>query len=153
MTIVLSGQEGTQIISEMFPEGVIESEPQAVVVKSNYFLKIAEFLKNGPDLAFDQLIDITSVDRYDYFEIVYRFTSLKYNRSLTLKLRCADRSHPTVPSLTGIWKGASLMEREVFDLMGIEFTGHPNMKRIFLWEGFNGHPLRKDFTGGDRNRT
>ncbi len=133
-----------------FPEAVIESDNQAVIIKSEYLLKVADFLKNSPELAFNLLNDITSVDYFDYFEIIYRLTSLEHNNSLVLKVRCYDRENPEVPSVIGIWQGADFMEREIFDLMGISFTGHPNMKRIFLWEGFDGHPLRKDYSLGER---
>jgi len=62
-----------------------------------------------------------------------------------VKTRCYDRENPTVSSVVGLWQGADFQEREIYDLLGIKFDGHPNMKRIFLWEGFQGHPLRKDY--------
>jgi NADH-quinone oxidoreductase subunit C len=145
MTVVLSGQDVANKITVRFPQAVNETDNQSVLIKSEYLLKVAEYLKNNPEMAFDQLNDITSVDYYDYLEIIYRLTSLEHNQSLAFKLRCYDREKPEVPSVTGLWKGADFMEREVFDLMGISFAGHPNMKRIFLWEGFQGHPLRKDY--------
>ena len=145
MTVVLSGQEAARLITAKFPEAVIESGNQAVVLKTEQIARVAEYLKNIPELAFDFLNDITSVDYFDYFEIVYHLTSLNYNRSLVLKVRCYDRDKPAVPSLTGLWMGANYMEREIYDLMGILFPGHPNLKRIVLWEGFAGHPLRKDY--------
>ena len=145
MTVVLSGQEAARLIAAKFPEAVIESGNQAVILKSEQIAKVAEYLKNTPELAFNFLNDITSVDCFDYFEIVYHLTSLNYNRSLVLKVRCYDREKPAVPSLTGLWLGANYMEREIYDLMGILFPGHPNLKRIVLWEGFTGHPLRKDY--------
>ncbi|MEE9399093.1 MAG: NADH-quinone oxidoreductase subunit C, partial [Dehalococcoidales bacterium] len=61
------------------------------------------------------------------------------------KIRCYQRNNPVLPSLVGLWQGADFQEREIYDLMGIKFDGHPNMKRIVLWEGFEGHPLRKDY--------
>lgn len=145
MTVILSGQEVAGKISTQFPDAVIETDNQATIIKSEYLLKVAEFLKNSPDLVFNQLNDITSVDYLDYFEIIYRMTSIDYNNTLVLKVRCYDRAAPELPSVIGLWQGADFMEREVFDLMGIRFTGHPNMKRVFLWEGFSGHPLRKDY--------
>ena len=66
---------------------------------------------------------------------------------LILKCACDDRDNPTIASVTKIWRGADLQEREIWDLMGIKFEGHPNLKRIMLWEGFEGHPLRKDYLG------
>jgi NADH-quinone oxidoreductase subunit C len=144
MTVVLSGQYVETKITARFPEAVCESHKQAVFIKSEYLLRVADYLKNSPELAF-LLNDITSVDYYDHFEVVYRLISLEHNQSMVLKIRCYDREKPEVPSIIDLWKGADFMEREIFDLMGIVFAGHPNMKRIFLWEGFVGHPLRKDY--------
>jgi NADH-quinone oxidoreductase subunit C len=62
-----------------------------------------------------------------------------------VKIRLTDRQKPLLPSVVALWKGADFQEREIFDLFGISFTGHPNLKRIFLWDGFQGYPLRKDF--------
>ena len=62
-----------------------------------------------------------------------------------MRSRIYGREEPTAPSVVGVWQGADFQEREIWDLMGVHFTGHPNMKRIMLWEGFAGHPLRKDF--------
>jgi NADH:ubiquinone oxidoreductase subunit C len=81
----------------------------------------------------------------DYFEVVYHLISLKHNHSLVLKTRCHDRGKPVVPSVVGIWRSADFQEREAYDLMGIVFDGHPNLRRLLLWEGFAGHPLRRDY--------
>jgi NADH-quinone oxidoreductase subunit C len=108
-------------------------------------LTVAEYLHSDPDLDFDFLNHITATDYYDYFEVVYLLTSLKYNHQLTLKVRCYDREKPSLPSVYGVWRGADFQEREIFDLLGISFKGHPNLRRIVLWEGFEGYPLRKDF--------
>jgi len=77
-------------------------------------------------------------------EVVYHLTSMELNHSLVVKARC-DRDNPEVPSLYSLFRGADYQEREIYDLIGIEFTGHPNMKRLFMWEGFEGHPLRRDY--------
>jgi NADH-quinone oxidoreductase subunit C len=145
MTTALTGSQVAQQIAALFPEAVIDSNNLAVVVKSEYLLSVAEYLKTSPDLAFNYLADMTATDYFDYFEVVYQMVSIERNHSLVLKTRAHDRVHPAVPSLTGLWRGADLMERELFDLMGIVFSGHPNLKRIFLWEGFEGYPLRKDY--------
>jgi NADH-quinone oxidoreductase subunit C len=145
MTLALSGQEIAALISEKFPSAVIEHANFAIVIQGEYLVKIAGYLKNNPEHSYNYLADITSVDYLDYFEIIYRLTSIEHNRSLILKTRCFIRDNPEMASLTGLWKGADLIEREIFDLMGISFTGHPDMKRIFLWEGFKGFPLRKDY--------
>ena len=106
---------------------------------------MAEFLKNTPVLDFDYLTNLTAVDYADYFEVVYHLVSLKHNHSLVLKTRCRDRDKPVVPSVVNLWRSADLQEREAYDLMGISFDGHPNLKRLLLWEGFVGHPLRRDY--------
>jgi len=145
MTAALSGLEVAKLIQAKFPDALVETQDQAVFVKAEQLLKVAEYLKNSPELAFNYLIDMTSVDYYDYFEVVYRLTSMLQNCSLTFKVRVYGRENPAVPSVTPLWMGANFMVREIYDLMGICFPGHPNLKRIFLWEGFAGHPLRKDY--------
>ncbi len=145
MTVHLSGSKVAEQITGTFPEAVSESSDQAVVVKSEALLEVAEYLKKSPGLDFNFLNSVTAVDYYDYFEVVYHLTSLEHNHGLVLKTRCYDRENPAVPSVIGLWRGADFQEREIYDLMGIRFEGHPNLKRIVLWEGFEGHPLRKDY--------
>jgi len=117
----------------------------AVLVKNESLVAVAEYLKTGEGLKYDYLNYVTAVDYYSYFEIVYQVTSLEFNKSIMFKTRTFTRDNPTVPSVIGVWRGADLQEREIFDLLGIAFEGHPNMKRLFLWEGFPGHPLRRDY--------
>lgn len=145
MTVHLSGSKVAAQITETFPEAVSEASDQAVVVKSESLLEVAEYLKKSLGLDFNFLNSVTAVDYYDYFEVVYHLTSLEHNHGLVLKTRCYDRENPAVPSVVGLWRGADFQEREIYDLMGIRFEGHPNLKRIVLWEGFKGHPLRKDY--------
>ena len=145
MTVALSGNEVADKLKEKFPGSIVESGADSLLVKSESLLEIAAFLKTAPGLEFDYLDLITSVDYLDYFEVVYQLTSIKHNHSLVLKTRCYERENPTLPSVVSVWRGADFQEREIYDLMGISFEGHPNLKRIFLWEGFPGHPLRKDF--------
>ncbi len=145
MTVSLSGREVAKQITEHFPDTVSEASAQAVLVKSESLFEVAQYLKSSPELDFDYLTCITAVDYYDYFELVYQLTSLKHNHSLVLKTRCYDRDKPAVPSVVSLWRGADFQEREIYDLMGISFEGHPNLKHIVLWDGFEGHPLRKDY--------
>ena len=145
MTVALSGKEIASQIEEKYPGSVEESAQDSLVVKSDSLLPVAAFLKDTETLKFDYLNYITAVDYYSYFEVVYQLTSVKHNHTVIIKIRCYGRENPTVPSVIRIWQGADFQEREIYDLMGIKFEGHPNMKRIFLWEGFPGHPLRKDF--------
>lgn len=149
MTVALSGKEIAAKLQQRFLGSIVESSESSLVVKSESLLDIASFLKTSPDLDFDYLTAITAVDYYAYFEVVYQLTSLKHNHSLVVKTRCYGRDNPALPSLVSLWRGADFQEREIYDLMGIRFDGHPNMKRIFLWEGFKGYPLRKDFSNGN----
>ena len=145
MTVSLSGSEIAKQITERFPEAVSGASDQAVMVKSEFLFEVAQYLKSSQGLDFDYLTGITAVDYYDYFELVYQLTSLQHNHSLVLKTRCYDRTKPTLPSVVSLWRGADFQEREIYDLIGISFVGHPNLKRIVLWQGFKGHPLRKDY--------
>jgi NADH-quinone oxidoreductase subunit C len=145
MTTALSAKEIVSQLSAKFPGAIEEARADSALVKSDMLPAVAEYLKTAEGLKFDYLNYITAVDYYDYFEVVYMLTSLEFNRSVVLKTRCYTRNNPTVPSLAGVYQGADWQEREVYDLMGIKFKGHPNLKRIFLWEGFDGYPLRKDF--------
>ena len=152
MTVVLSPQEAGKKVSTQFPGAVVEATDRAVFLTPESLPKVASYLKDDPGLAFDYLNFITATDYYDYFEVVYYLTSLVHNHSLMLKVRC-NRQQPNVPSVYGVWRGADLQERETFDLMGIVFDGHPNLKRLVLWEGFQGHPLRKDYVWESEART
>ncbi len=145
MTVSLSGNEVARQITDKFPEVVCEASSKAVLVKSESIFNVIKYLKSNPEFDFDYLNYITAVDYFDYFEVVYQLTSRKHNHSLIVKTRCYDRNNPVVPSIVKLWRGADFQEREIYDLMGIRFEGHPNLKRIALWEGFEGHPLRKDY--------
>ena len=145
MTVALSGEEVAAKLEQQFPGSIIESTENGLLAKSESLFESASLLKTAPDLDFDYLSSITAVDYYDYFELVYQLTSIMHNHSLILKTRCYGRENPTVPSVVSLYQGADFQEREIYDLMGISFEGHPNLKRIVLWEGFEGHPLRKDY--------
>ena len=145
MTVALSGKEIAGKLEQQFPGSIVESSETSLLVKSEFLLELASFFRTAPDLDFDYLTSITSVDYYDFFEVIYLLTSLWHNHSLILKTRCYNRDNPTLPSVVSLWRGADFQEREIHDLMGISFEGHPNMKPIVLWEGFKGHPLRKDY--------
>ena len=145
MTVALSGKEIASKIEEKYPGSVVESSPDNLVVRSDSLTDVARFLKDTEGLDFDFLNFVTATDFYDHFEVIYMLSSLEHNHSLMVKVRCYDRENPSLPSVVGLWQGADFQEREIYDLFGIRFEGHPNLKRIFLWEGFEGHPLRKDF--------
>ena len=146
MTTELNAQDLARSIQDRFPGSVMEAGGNALVVSSDTLAEVARHCYEDPDLAFDFLVGVTGVDYIDHFEVVYHLLSIQHNHSVVLKTRAFTRESPSVPSVTDIWHGALLQEREVYDLMGIAFEGHPDLKRIMLWEGFPGHPHRKDFT-------
>jgi NADH-quinone oxidoreductase subunit C len=145
MTVALKGDDVAKKLGEIIPGVVIASGNSDVIVDSESLYKVAEYLKNSDEFEFDYLANLTAVDYMDYFEVIYNLTSLKNNHSLVLKTRCYDRENPNVSSVVDLWRTADYQERETFDLFGIFFEGHPNLKRLFLWEGFEGHPLRRDY--------
>lgn len=113
-------------------------------------LKVLLFLRDNPDSAFDMLTDVTAVDWLPFpdkghrFEIVYHLCSTTHNHRARMKVRVADESVKT-PSATQVYPGAEWLEREVYDMFGLRFSGHPDLRRILMWEGFEGYPLRKDY--------
>lgn len=145
MTRVLSGADVATQINKAHPGASTEWNVTDVWVEPESLLRVANFLKDASDLDFSFLTAISAVDYVDHFELVYHLLSMRQNHSVVLKTRRYGREKPVVDSLTPVWKGANLQEREIWDLMGVHFEGHPNMKRILLWEDFPGHPLRKDF--------
>jgi len=107
---------------------------------------LVEFLKTDQNCAFSTLVDITAVDypeRPKRFDVVYHLLSMYQN--CRIRLRVAAREDDMIRSLTGVYPAANWFEREVFDMFGILFTGHPDLRRILTDYGFRGHPLRKDF--------
>lgn len=109
--------------------------------------KIVEALKFLKNEGFNFLTDITAVDHPERdlrFEVVYQLYSIKSGERLRIKTLLSEKE-PVLPSITVIWSGANWLERELYDMFGIKFKGHPNLERILLWNGFPGHPLRKDF--------
>jgi NADH-quinone oxidoreductase subunit C len=145
MTLTLSGEEIGAKLEEKFPGSIVESGKDSLLVGSEFLLPVASYLKDTPGLDFDFLSYITVVDYYEYFEVVYHLTSLEHNHSLVMKARCYGRDNLSLPSVVSLWRGADFQEREIYDLIGISFDGHPNMRRIFLWDSFEGHPLRRDY--------
>ena len=107
--------------------------------------ELAFKLKFEADLAFDFLFCLSGVDMVKFLEVVYHLESTTHKHQLVLKTRTDHRVNGTVDTVCDIWKTAEFHEREVFDLMGIRFNNHPDLRRIFLEEGWIGHPLRKDY--------
>jgi NADH-quinone oxidoreductase subunit C len=117
-----------------------------VTVSREKIHEICKFLYSDPDLQFQFLTDLCGVDFFPEpprFEVVYLLYSMKLNARLRLKARVAEGE--SISSVESIWKAANWLEREAFDLFGIPFENHPDLRRILLWDGYEGHPLRKDY--------
>jgi NADH-quinone oxidoreductase subunit C/D len=148
-----------ETLKHRFPETVLAVHEDQVRrdlsarISADRLLEVAAFLHDDPECAFDHITDVCSADYPDdaeRFEVIYHFLSLPHGRRLRLKARVSE-DNPTIASVTGIWKGANVMEREVYDLMGIKFSGHPDLRRILMPEDYDeGYPLRKDFPAEGR---
>ncbi len=125
-----------------------------VVVKAEHLLSVAGKLRDSPELKFEQLIDLCGMDYSAYgdgswdgqrYAVVYHLLSISYNCRLRLRVFAAENDFPVVDSVIDIWPSANWYEREAFDLYGIMFNGHPDLRRLLTDYGFIGHPFRKDF--------
>jgi len=125
---------------------------QALLVESQCLLNILRILNTNESYQFDMLRNLTAVDYLEYMEIVYHLYSLPLRQAITVKTRC-NMEDAQVPSVTAIWPSANFQEREIYDLLGVKFTGHPDLRRILMPEEFPGHPLRKTYQVGNGNIT
>jgi NADH-quinone oxidoreductase subunit C len=119
---------------------------KSLSVKIESLSELCKFCRD--ELGFDYLIDITSIDHFgDYprYEIVYELYSMASGLHLRLKTLVPDEDNPVAPTVSGTWATADWHEREVYDMMGIRFDGHPDLRRILMWDGYPFFPLRKDF--------
>lgn len=138
----LKARFGDTVVSS----GVSLGEACAVVRRESWYDAV-RFLREDPDCLMDHFIDLTCVDwpeRQERFEIVLHLRSMKHNHRIRVKTT-APEADPKVDSLTSLYKGANWFEREAYDMYGVRFEGHPDLRRILLWETFEGHPLRKDY--------
>lgn len=138
-------------LAERFPGAIVETHSHrgddTAVVKKEAILEICTFLKNDEGLLYNFMMDLTAVDylgKDPRFEVVYHLFSLKHNMRVRIKARVPE-SDCSIDSIVPVWIGANWFEREVYDMYGITFNGHPEMRRILLYEEFQGHPLRKDY--------
>ncbi|MDA0302022.1 MAG: NADH-quinone oxidoreductase subunit C [Chloroflexi bacterium] len=135
------------------PGAVVRATDEWVEVAPERVQDALRWLRDAEEFDAAQLSSLTAVDRHTYFEVVYHLQSLDLNHQVVVKAIVADHEAPSLPSAYPVYKGALLQEREVYDLMGIRFIDHPDLRRLFLWEGYPGHPLRKDFLGMGGGRT
>ncbi len=131
------------------PEASAKAD-QMIIVKKNGIKDLMLLLKNDADFQFDLLMDLSCVDylhweeKENRFEVLYNLYSLSKNQRLIVKVQLPE-TDPVLESVTSVWPAANWYEREVWDMYGIRFNGHPNLKRILMYEEFQGHPLRKDY--------
>ena len=138
-------------IQELFPNYFIESAVTlgelTVRIKKEGIVPVCKYLHDDPAMLFDHITDILSLDfpeDDDRFEVVYQFYSIPKNHRIRIKARVSEEAC-AIDSVAGIWRGANFIEREVYDMMGIRFDNHPDLRRILMPEDFEGFPLRKDF--------
>src|SRR5215470_9966294 len=120
---------------------------ETIVIGRDDALAVFTALKNDPEFSFELLSDLTVVDFFGKeprFEIVYHLKSLTLGHRLRVKIRVTE-DDPIAPSLSSLWKGANWLEREAWDMFGIRFSDHPDLRRILMYEEFRGYPLRKDY--------
>ena len=133
---------------------ILGENPDAVITEGKQFLTVlvtadklhemAKMLKESAETSFDYLFCLTGVDYPEYFEIVYHLKSIKLNHEMALKTRTVGREDGRIDSVWDIWRTAEFHEREVYDLLGVKFNNHPDLRRLFLEDGW-GFPLRKDY--------
>lgn len=142
------------VLGERIKTLVLDRGELTLVVKAADYLAVATLLRDAPELKFEQLIDVCGLDYATYkdmpwdgprFCVVSHLLSISHNWRLRLKVFCPDDDLPSVASLNDIWSSANWFEREAFDLYGILFEGHADLRRILTDYGFIGHPFRKDF--------
>ena len=141
----MTNEELKAFIASHAPESLFEeSQFLNVIVSSDKIRSLAEKLRKDPSTDFDYLFCLSGVDWQDHFLVVYHLNSRTNKHSLVLKAKIADRNNAHIDTVSDIWKTAELHEREVYDLFGIKFNGHPDLRRLFLDDTW-GFPLRKDY--------
>ncbi len=147
-------QKLLDILKESFGSSVLETHSEhgdeTLVVGADAWLAVSKFLRDDPRCDMQMMVDLCGVDfpnREPRFEVVMHLHSLHLRHRLRLKARVGDREgeRAEIDSVVPIWAGANWFERETYDLMGIVFKGHPDLRRILMYPEFEGHPLRKDY--------
>jgi NADH-quinone oxidoreductase subunit C len=152
----MSGAQILQRLRDRFGAAVVDTQEYrgdtSAVVERAAVLDVLRCCRDEPALAFDVLMDLTAADYLKYpgredgprFEVVYLLHSLSHNHRIRLKVR-VDEDDAVVPSAVDLWPIANWLEREVWDMFGVRFSGHPDLRRLLMYEEFVGHPLRKDY--------
>ena len=153
----MSGRDNSpdlQKLEATFPDELVDTHHQhgdaTAVVRRDRIVDVCRFLRDSPEYAFEMLMDECGVDRgehperHERFEVVLHFYSLTHGFRLRVRVPIPE-SDPVMYTLSGLWKGANWFEREIWDMYGIRFEGHPDLRRLLLYDQFEGHPLRKDY--------
>ena len=142
----MTNEEFKLVLTEKFPDASIVLGKQYVemTVTAEVLHETAVWLRDGEETSLDFLICLTAVDYPENMAVIYHLESIKHRHMMVLKVRTADRVHPVIDSLSDVWITAKYHEREAYDLMGIIFNNHTDLRRLFLEDGW-GFPLRKDY--------
>ena len=145
-------EESKTLIESTLPGVGVQVESGYLVVEPKHLAALCRYLKDSDRFSLDYVANLTAIDYPpERIEVVYHLYSMaKKHGPVALKVKL-PRATPTVVSVTPIWRGAEFQEREVYDLYGVTFDGHPDLRRILMWDGFEGHPMRKDYVVEDQD--
>ena len=152
-------EELKSAVEQLLPGVSLTVEGGALIVAPTDLTAVCRCLKDTERFRLDYVANLTAVDYppdpagggAGRIEVVYHLYSMAHKHGpVTLRVKL-ERANPVVDSVTPIWRAAEFQEREVYDLFGVRFTGHPDLRRILMWEGFEGHPMRKDYTPENQN--
>jgi len=144
----MTNEEFTTAIQNWFPDAEFTEEGSQflnVFVPRDKILEVAQKLKEDESTKLDYMFNLTCVDWPDHFQMVYHLKSSELNHMLVIKVKLEDKEKPELETLSWLYRTAELHEREVYDLFGVKFLNHPDLRRIFLTDDWIGHPLRKDY--------
>jgi len=140
-------EELTNLITSLAPDqkpGISKQYPE-FIIPADKIHEVAKTLKENPQTKMDYLFNLTAADRKDGLNVIYHLTSTEYRHIVVLRVILADKENPMVATVSDLWSAAEYLEREVFDLFGIKFENHPDLRRLFLDDEWVGYPLRKDY--------
>ena len=140
-------EELTTLITSLAPDqkpGISKQYPE-FIIPADKIHEVAKTLKENPQTKMDYLFNLTAADRKDGLNVIYHLTSTEYRHIVVLRVILADKENPMVATVSDLWSAAEYFEREVFDLFGIKFENHPDLRRLFLDDEWVGYPLRKDY--------
>ncbi len=143
----MTREELTAFVTELVPDMIpgVNKQYAEAIVTADHIHELAKTLKSHPSSKMDYLFCETAADRKDGFHMFYHLTSTEYGHTIMLRVILPDKEKPVIPTVSDIWIAAQYYEREIFDLFGIHFENHPDLRRIFLEDDWVGHPLRKDY--------